>query len=93
LNVEAIHDIHIVDQNPSTPCPSLIYEQATSSLTTVESTIVTPISSELLISSKEQCKKLRDSLRKGKVARRKLKLKVQQLEKANKSLVNVSVSV
>ncbi|CAB3999731.1 Hypothetical predicted protein [Paramuricea clavata] len=90
LNVEAIHDIHIVDQTPSTPCPSLIYEQATSSLTTVESSIVTPISSELpvLTSSKEQCKKLRDSLRKGKVARRKLKLKVQQLEKTNKSLVN-----
>jgi phage tail tape-measure protein len=35
--------------------------------------------------------KLSAALRKGKVARRKLKLKVQQLEKTNEGLVNASV--
>ena len=79
-----------MDQTPPNP----ICEQSTtapaSSLTTVER--ITPISSELT-SSKEQCQKLQDSLRKGKLARRKLKLKVQQLEKTNKCLVNVSVAV
>ena len=77
-----------MDQTPPNP----ICEQSTtapaSSLTTVER--ITPISSELT-SSKEQCQKLQDSLRKGKLARR--KLKVQQLEKTNKCLVNVSVAV
>ena len=64
----------------------------TSPLTTIECTgSITPISCELS-ASKEQCQKLRDSLRKGKLSRRKLKLKVQQLENTNKCLMNVSVS-
>lgn len=65
---------------------------ATSPLTAIECTgSITPISSELS-ASKEQCQKLRDFLRKGKLSRRKLKLKVQQLENTNKCLMNVSVS-
>ena len=64
---------------------------STSPLTTIECTSsITPISSELS-ASKEQCQKLRDSLRKGKLSRRKLKLKVQKLENTNKCLVNVLV--
>ncbi len=70
--------------------PSFCGQSATapaSSLTTPEcSGNITPISSEL-ISSKEQCQKLRDSVRKGKLVRRKLKLKVQQLENTNKRLI------
>ena len=84
--------VEAIDIVPDQAAMDSICEQSTSPLTTIKCTgSITPISSELS-TSKEQCQKLRDSLRKGKLSRRKLKLKVQQLENTNKCLMNVSVS-